>query len=335
MFNSCFFIAASDSHEFTNISKISEVPKSPYLVTLKKTLNGIKKSNLKETVLSVDKNSVGIYLRPELPSLGPESFCNDTNGNLYICDNVNKRILLFDQNGNSTGSVDLDFTPNDLAVDDSGNIYIYEDAQGKLCQYNKNGSLNKTIVLELKNVRCRGSIHIVSNSIYMTSNDQEDLLIGKIEGGVLNTPGTLDSLQPISKGIFGESGKRYLINIHRKESAEIDVFSSGSSDKAIKASILMDGIVSANFLGEDVSGNFYIQTESIINSGAGIAISVIKCDSQGKVLNVLTLPAATYEIRTAKLLSLNKHGKIFQFAPSNTASAINVFSSSTSDEGKR
>lgn len=325
-----FFTITIASAQYTNISTISGQSNSPYALAFNKTLHYINnpEPRIKSNVL--DKSSLGINLRHELPPLGPESFCGDAKGNLYVCDSVNKRIVIFDRSGGYSDSFDLSYTPNDITIDDLGNLYIYSAGQKALYQYDKNNSLFNTIQLNVERIINRGPIHIVKSSIYMVNNDQEELLLGSIENGVLVQPSSSKSSLPTIKGIFGESGRRYFIHVSRKIKADIVV--TGTNGLVTNATIIMNGIVSANFLGEDRSGNFYIQTESIKDSGFPIALAIHKCNSQGKVLNTLFLPETLYQVPTVKLLSINKNGRIFQFAPSRETAAINVFADPTNNE---
>ncbi|HTA77498.1 MAG TPA: hypothetical protein VK791_10100 [bacterium] len=333
VFGLVLFNSALAADDYSMVSTVSAAPKSPYILKLKKTINCVLRTDIqsfsdtpsRDINHGSDTSFVGVVDEHVLK--GPESFCIDSKRNLYICDTVNKRIIIFDGNGNSSGSIDLDYAPNDITTDDFGNLYIYHDSVSTnklLLQYDKNKDLIGRVDFRLPGNLPIGSIRVASNKIYIECGDEQDLMIGVIENGVLKPSSNLNSA-PI-KGIVGLSGKRYFINVTRNEKTDIDIYGINPKVEPIKVSISFKGVLSANFLGEDESGNFYIQTESHIGKGNPIALDVIKCNSFGKVLDVLTVSSERYRLETIKLLTINNHGDVFQFAPSEKKAYINVYS---------
>jgi hypothetical protein len=300
------FNAALASGDYSMVSTTSGAPKSPYILKFKKTLNCVLRTDIQSFSDTASKdlnhgsgtNFVGVMYEHLLK--GPESFCIDSKGSVYICDTANKRIIIFNHDRNSSRSFELDNTPDDVTIDDSGNLYIYDDEQEKLFQYN-NDNLIGTVDVRLPGSLPRGLIHVVNNTVYMVYGDQEDLLIGVIENGVLKPSSNLEAA-PI-KGIVGLSGKRYFINVTRDEKADVDIYDIAKNAEPNKVSILFNGVLDANFLGEDELGNFYIQTESHGEKGSPILLDVIKCNPQGKVLNILNLSSKGYRLESIKMTS--------------------------------
>jgi len=61
------------------------------------------------------------------PPQGPESFCVDKEGNIYVLDVINYRIQVFDKEGNIKRILKYDRNyrfPDDLVVDENGNLYL-------------------------------------------------------------------------------------------------------------------------------------------------------------------------------------------------------------------
>jgi DNA-binding beta-propeller fold protein YncE len=322
---STFFIfnAASASDDYSMISTTSNAPQSPCVLKFSKSLKAVLDTDEDEATSISDTGSVGITNLHDSLFAGAESFCIDSEGNLYVCDTVNNRILIFDHDGNSSRSLKLNNEPDDITTDDHGNLFIYDDQDKQLIQYNQD-HLVGTIGLGFQSCVPWGGIHMVNNTIYRECGDEVDLPIGVVENGVLKP--SLDTSHSTNKGIFGLSGKRYFIDVTRDEKADIDIYGADEKTKPTKVSILFKGVVSADFLGEDEAGNFYLGTESDVSNGGHIVLSVIKCNSLGKVLNVLTLPHESYRLETIKLLTINNHGDIFQFAPSEEKAVMNVYS---------
>lgn len=268
------------------------------------------------------KDQIGLLDVPDIQRSGPESFSVDAQGEIYICDTVNQRIQIFSPNGEyqSTIPLEKEITASDIAIDRVGLIYVY-DAKGRLYQYDKKGNLVSTINVDTNRWQVRMGMHIVNDNIYISSVDQDDVLIGKIAKGLLVAPTAEALSQPLEKGIHGFSGRRYYVKLLRWEKGEIEIFDrTGVTPKSIELQI--NGIVSIRFLQEDRKGNFYIQTERI---GEGIILEVHKFDSSGDYLTVIPIPDTDYHSWSIKLLSLDENGNIYQFLPARERGRLNIF----------
>lgn len=266
---------------------------------------------------------VGILSKDDQPRIGPESFSNDADGNVYICDGINRRIQVFNHNGGYRFTIPLlnEIIASDVAVDKFGRIYVY-DIQGKLYQYDKEGEITGAIDVDNNRWRVRMPMHIVNDKIYIRTVEQEDILIGKVEKGLLFAPKSEEISLPLKKGINGLSGRRYFVRLFKLERGEIDIFNkSGSIIKSIE--IPMKGIVSIIYLSEDKWGNFYIQAECF-QSGR-IVLAVYKYDFNGNYITTITLPDTDYSSWAIKLLSIDGNGKIYQFLPAKSSARLNIF----------
>lgn len=281
-----------------------------------------KRTIAKDIAYGKEKEMVGMLSVKDHPRLGPESFSNDFEGNLYVCDGVNQRIQIFSQNGKHQSTIFLEkgMTASDIAIDKFGFIYVY-DARRKLYQYDKKGNLIGTINVDITRWQVRMPMHIVDGNIYIRDADQEDVLIGKVIEGILEAPTEEELAQPPEKGIHGFSGRRYLVRLLRWEKGEVEIFDK--SGTTVKIEMPIKHIVSITFLQEDKQGNFYIQTERV--EDGKIVLEVHKFDANGNLLTVIPIPETDYSTWTIKLLSLDRNGNIYQFLPTKEKARLNVF----------
>lgn len=284
-----------------------------------------KKAITKNITYGRGKESVGLLSIKDGPRLGPESFSNDSEGNIYICDTVNHRIQIFSPHGNHKFTIPLkkEIMASDIAIDRFRNIYIYDDVQGKLYQYDKKGNSLKIINVDITRWQSRRPMHILKDKIYIQSSDQEDVLIGKIIKGLLVAPTKEEISRPLGKGIHGGfSGRSYFVKLIRWEMGGIEIIDiSGAMIKSIELPI--KGIVSIEFLQEDNKGNFYIHTER--TTDGKIWVEVYKFNSSGNYLsNIQILETGSYCWRL-KGLSVDKNGNIYQFLPAKENARLNIF----------
>lgn len=284
-----------------------------------------KRAITKNITYGRGKEIVGLLSIRDHPRLGPESFSNDSEANLYICDTVNQRVQIFSPDGNHKSTIPLKkgITASDIAIDRFGLIYLYDDIQGKLYQYDKKGNFVNTINVDITRWQSRRPLHIVDDKIYIQSSDQEDVLIGKIIKGLLVAPTKDELLEPLEKGVHGRfSGRKYSVKLIRWERGGIEVIDTVEATiKSIELPI--KGIVSIEFLQEDNKGNFYIQTERVDNEK--ILLEVHKFDFLGNYLTAISIPENDYHSWSIKLLSLDEDGNIFQFLPGKESVRLNVF----------
>ena len=282
-----------------------------------------KKVIAKDIAYGREKESVGMVSIKDFPRLGPESFSNDSEGNLYICDTVNQRIQIFLPDGKYKFTIPLEdgMTASDIAIDRFGLIYVY-DVRGKIYQYDQKGNLVSTINVGTTRWQVRMSMHIIDDDIYISTVDQQDVLIGKIINRLLMAPTKEELSQPLEKGIHGFSGRRYLVKLLRWEKAEIEIIDkSGATIKSVDLPI--KGIVSIKFLQEDRRGKFYIQTERVDNEK--LLLEVQKFDFDGTYLTTILVPENDYSSWSVKLLSLDENGNIYQFLPARERGRLNIF----------
>ncbi len=260
-------------------------------------------------------------------AFGPQSFGVDRQGNIFICDTVNRRVQAFAADGTyrMTIPVQEPAAPADVAIDDAGNLYVLDDTQGILDQYDPQGHLHRRLPVIVE--QPRGPLHIVSDALYLSS-ENGDRPIGVIVRGLL---------EPISEpsgvmlsgslpGIVGRaSGRRYTVERVDATRGVVEVFdTAGTSIQTID--VRAPQVLSIRFLQEDAVGNIYVQVERGISEGAGVLLAVHAFDARGRFICRIPIPENEYQTWTVKLLDVGVDGSIYQFMPQFDGSHLNVFS---------
>ncbi len=258
---------------------------------------------------------------------GPQSFGVDRQGNIFICDTVNRRVQAFAANGTyrTTIPVREPAAPADIAIDDAGNLYVLDDAQGILDQYDPQGRLQRRIPVVVE--QPRGPLHIVGETLYLSS-ENSDRPIGVIVRGLLEPVAETSGVMPSSSllGIVGRtSGRRYTVERVDSTRGIVKVFdAAGTPIQTIN--VCAPQVLSIRFLQEDAAGNIYVQVERSAPAGIGVMLEVHVFDAQGAFVCRVPLPENRYETSTVKLLDVGVDGSIYQFMPQFDGSRLNVFS---------
>ncbi len=256
---------------------------------------------------------------------GPSSFSADNRNYLYITDFQNSRVKIFNSDGKQLSIINTAKPLTDIVVDDNDNIYGYAEDSGYpgeyLYKYDSSGSLSGKIenpsafseIFSGKNVY--GKLYIFGNNLFITDSQQNSYLISSTEGSLKSESATKID------GIYGLSGRRYKTNYESGGTVDI-INQAGITEKTI--AVVINGLASLVFLGEDQNGNFYIQAE--ISDGAGVKLQVHKYNSSGNLLTTLDIPNSDYSIWTVKLLHIDRVGDIWQVAPGKNKLFVNRWS---------
>lgn len=144
------------------------------------------------------------------PTVGPKSFDVDEDGNVYILDTVNGRVLRYNPKGEYVGSIAVaDVTPDDIGVR-NGQIYIFDRGSEKVWKYNLSGENIEIYTLPhastfggiyfdyLKNplMRCDD----ISDVVYYYQIEQNNRLIIKTDSAPSQYENVLLSAEGISEG---------------------------------------------------------------------------------------------------------------------------------------
>ena len=270
--------------------------------------------------------ALGLQDRLDQPPRGPESFSSDAEGNLYLCDTVNRKISIWSPLRRFFTEILLptDISPNDIVLDSRGRLYIFDDHNGKLHQLDKSGSILKTVAVDHTRRWSRGPIHIVGDLIYMAGGDQEDILIGKIETGMLKELAAAVPSAIPGRGIHGASGRRYFLRLIKGKGATVEIVQpSGVLVQSLE--LAQPKLLTIQFLGEDQKENFYLQTESLENEA--LILEVQKFNARGDYLTSIRIPENNYQLWSVKLLAVDEKGTVHQFLPTRDKGKLTSFGS--------
>lgn len=95
------------------------------------------------------ENQVGLYNPSERgfedagPNYGPQSFDLDSQGNIYVLDSVNARVVRYDQKGEVLQTFPiLNLTPDDIRVHEEF-VYVFDYGTHKILKYSTSGKLSE------------------------------------------------------------------------------------------------------------------------------------------------------------------------------------------------
>jgi hypothetical protein len=287
----------------TEAKKESEMDKSRPLPPKKNVL-------LANTIIRYgsEEGMVGMIKGNEHAALGPQSFTVDRNGNIFLADLVNERVVVYSSDGTYLRTIDMTgFVLHDIIVDDSGNIYSYDHTRRTLFQHDAQGALKNSLQLNPRAVDTRGYLHIVNNGVYFADAASRDVLLATLQRGMLLPA---EPEQTFS-GIHAASGRIYSVDLKREKTFIIHVEDS-KLQKPLKREFPLQGVVSATFAGEDIHGRFFVQTETL--EGNSIVLGIHTLDSNGTLQSSITIPN-DYALWTAKLVDMTPNGIIAQFLP--------------------
>lgn len=265
----------------------------------------------------------GFISEEEQETAGPESFAVDGRGNFVVCDTLNQRIHVLDSDGSQVEfDLSSDIAPGDVAVFQSESIIVY-DYTGRLHQFDFNGDSLSTIGFDRDRWYARLEMQIVGDRVFVQSSDQTNHLVGVLEEGILRMPSE-EELQESDGlvGAHGASGRRYVAHLERWARGWVDVWEpDGESVRSFPLDV--PGIVSVRFLGEDSARNAFVQVERVENGQ--VALEVHQFDPAGETIAKVDIPENDYLFWTAKLLSVDADGNIYQALPQPEGMKLNVF----------
>ncbi len=324
----------SDSHYVLTFLQDPENKEKFILKEVKAEGDIIGSRPLKVKMVTVDipygsgKGEVGAFDEGEGALMGPKSFAVDDKGNIYICDTVNSRVLIFSSGGKylSTIPIITEGMAEDIVIDSSGFVYIYDNL-GKLLQYDKNGNFVNKINIDESRLGGGGTMHIINNEIYIYACDYStcrDFIIGgTLSNNVLVSPSTEELKNLKDKGKQGLSGKKYMTGLKRFEKGELEIKDKDST--TLKSmSFPLKEILSIKFLGEDKRENLFIKTERD-DENKKLVVEVHKFNTDGDYLNTIQMPESNICFWSLKNYEVNKEGTIYEFSPEKEKLRLNIF----------
>lgn len=126
----------------------------------------------------------GLFLYPNLLSIS-----ND--GKIYVVDNMNNSISIFDNNKNFIKKINYAFEhPNGISIDENGNIYVLSRYIGEVASFDKN--LNFRFKIENFNndsFLFPQDIFVYKNKIYVVDSHNDRIVIFSSKGDFIKTFG--------------------------------------------------------------------------------------------------------------------------------------------------
>ena len=261
---------------------------------------------------------LGRVFAPGVERQGPASFAADEGGNIYVCDTVNGRIKAFSPEGKTILDIAAPGAVTDLALDEAGNIFALDSLSGRVAVYDPSGRPLGSLTVPAERLSRVQNIRCVKDRIYLLGRDQEEFEIGGLEKGELRGR---DSFTP-SAGMRAESGRFYTALKDSDSFAQLEA-RGGKEESSRKIGLPIPRLASVSVLGEDASGNIYLQIEQSREKGPGIDLGVIKLDREGNMVALLEKIPNNYVNWTARLLRINRAGEVLQMLPGPEAVALN------------
>lgn len=290
-----------------------------------------------QEIISIDipygaeEGQLGFVDEEEVPKMGPSSFANDAEGNLYVCDTVNRRIQVYNQDGAYQRTVPLanHVTPIDIVVEDPNHLFVYDHSTRQLHQVAYDGKVVASTQFDPRTIPCLNSMHIVGENIYRRTCDENDMLVGMIQNERLIKATEDMQMRGANRGIVAPSQRRYALELLRGKKGAIYLH----DDKNLLAGrkklkdLDIERPISLKFLKEDKRGNFFLQTERLV--GKKVVLEIRKFNAAGERLCVLPIHDTDYAAWPIKLLSVDSDGRIWQLVPGAESARLHVFSSSS------
>jgi len=253
---------------------------------------------------------------------GPHSFALDTKGNIFILDTVNRRIQVFSPHGMFLFTIPLrqGIAAEDIAISGSS-IFIYYGAERNLYQYDEKGRVLATLPVNVR-WQSKGAMKILNDSICFsacTETQCGDVVIGRIENGLLKIPFIKQLRKGPDDGNYGPSGKKYRVTgvVLFREGADMEVVEPVGAITTYP----FRSILSIGFLGEDDAGAAYVRTER--REGDKLIVEVHKLhDGQKKSLTMVDSHISFWSVKN---YSVDPSGVIMQFLPEEEKLRLNFY----------
>jgi sugar lactone lactonase YvrE len=205
---------------------------------------------------------------------GPSSFAVGSNGDIFILDSVNGRVVkLFGDGSFATQfGIDSTYPLNDIVVDSLGylwvNNYIVED-NGEVVMNIYKFDSNGNLLLTLPNIPY-GEIWRGGDSLYVVrgyDGDTDSYLVNKydLQGNLLQTI-NLPTSETVEKVVVDREGNLYCWGKEYEEGGEIvDVICKYSPSGDFMGKVIISAADISDFLDVDEAGNFYmLASEEIV-----------------------------------------------------------------------
>jgi predicted membrane-bound mannosyltransferase/sugar lactone lactonase YvrE len=167
---------------------------------------------------------------------GPRDIAIDSKGQLLVTDTGNKRVQVFDQNGNfvaqfgSAGAGDGQFNePVGLAVDASGNIYVADTWNKRIQVFDPNFQFLRAFPVatweqmeqgELQSINHKPYLAVDGNTLYVSSPGTAQVLGFTLTGSPVELPGVTFAFEDLPTGVKVQNGALFVTNAHNGQVLE-------------------------------------------------------------------------------------------------------------------
>ena len=128
----------------TTIPTLTVVPPTPQIPATPMAMETYISKTLITAKVGDGPGEIGIFVAPEVRPVVPTAIALDGEGNIYIFDAVNRRVVKYNSQGDFVSSI-MPSPPigsaKDMCVGDSGAIYLLEGGGSFVRQYNQKGEL--------------------------------------------------------------------------------------------------------------------------------------------------------------------------------------------------
>jgi DNA-binding beta-propeller fold protein YncE len=159
---------------------------------------------------------------------GPRAIAIDKQGRLYVTDTGNKRVQVFDGNGNyitqfgTSGTSDGQFNePVGIAIDQSGNIYVADTWNHRIQVFDANYKFVRAWTVtawqqmdqnELQSVDHKPYLAINGNTIFVSSPKTQQVFAYTLEGQSVSLPNISFSADSLPTGLAIYNNTLYVTN---------------------------------------------------------------------------------------------------------------------------
>ena len=238
-----------------------------------------------------DDGSLGLINLPEVERVGPTSFSVDKDGNIIICDVVNKCIKKYDSKGNFVEVIAKDVFANHATVDSKGDVFARLD-NGAIDIYSKSK--------KIKNMNIKSKVFLIEGyeqGISISSDDDSDWLsvndpkqnfykVSKLDGNIESAK-VADDIKKYS----GKPEKDNIVYRPKWVKPNYGLLERYTIDGQQLDPIILsteDRMGSIVFKGQDNDGNLYVETERIKDKYAHLEMRVYT--PSGELVKTIEFP---------------------------------------------
>ena len=254
-----------------------------------------------------DSGEVGLLKVPG-ENYGPQSFAVDEgNGNIYVLDSTNSRVLVFDSGGDIISDMPINEKADDLCLDDTGHIYVLYKNEMKVIEYDAIGSELADYPIPDTTAPILG-IHFNENDKSLFFETVDGVTYPIVEKGC----GIKTREQANRRKLGFVRGNNYFLFQGKKPALKI-LDSIGRVEKEVILQPREKRIETLRLIGVDSGNNVYINAdETSLSSRARRYLR--RYNQEGQLIAEALIPYSNY-VYTFKDLRVTGNGDVYQILP--------------------